>query len=327
MSGCLPGLIHYFGLDEAEGGVYDDFAAAINGTCADCPEPVAGKFLGGQRFRSTDTGIDIGNAGSFDWSADDSFSLGFWFRTEASSEENAVILGRDASAAGSGLHWWIGLTPEGKAVFMLKDVNHNGLQVGGEQGAPLNDGKWHHVLAVRDGDRNLNKLYVDGELLQEEVYDYSGGFEGQAAVNLGYLNRGNGFHYSGDLDELKVYSKVVAQAEAAALYNGGQGTYCGSTPLGITDNKAFAGTFEVFPNPTAGDQVRVFVSMLSPGEEVQLVLLDVTGRKVLEHLATARPDGTLQLSIALQRKVSTGLYNLLLLSDKRKLNRKMVVRE
>ncbi|WP_345160612.1 PQQ-dependent sugar dehydrogenase [Pontibacter saemangeumensis] len=327
LADCLPGLIHYFGFDETEGTTFDDFTSGVNATCENCPEPVEGKFLGGARFSSTATGIDIGDANSFNWGAGDSFSMGFWIKTDATPAENAVIIGRDASAAGSGLHWWIGLTPEGKAVFMLKDINHAGVQVGGEQGPKLNDGTWHHILAVRDGASNMNRLFVDGALLKEEAYQYSNGFEGQAAVNVGYLNRASGYHYSGDLDEFKVYDRAVSQAEIAGIYNGGSGTYCGLTPLGMTDNQTFAGTYEVFPNPAFGDQLHLYVSKLSPGEDVTLMLVDITGKKVLEHHTTARPDGIIQLSLSLREDIAMGLYNLLLLSEERKLNRKIVIKK
>ncbi|WP_179223035.1 PQQ-dependent sugar dehydrogenase [Pontibacter ummariensis] len=326
MPSCLPGLEHYFSLDEAEGEIFDDYATAVNASCENCPEAVNGKFLGGQRFRNTETGINITNATSFNWGADDSFSMGFWFKTDATSAENVVIVGRDASAQGLGLHWWIGVTPQGKAVFMLKDITHSGLQLGGDEGPVLNDGKWHHVLAVRDGESNMNRFFVDGVLLAEGEYDYVNGFEGQAAVNLGYLDRANGYHFAGDLDEFKVYRRAVTQAEVAELFNGGSGTYCGLTPLGITDNKAFDGTFEVFPNPTTGKQLHLFVSRLSPSESIKLTLTDITGRKILERQTRARPDGSVKLTVHPARELSPGLYNLLLFSTERKLNRKVVIK-
>ena len=320
LSGCLPGIMHYFGLDEEAGGAYNDFASTAVATCATCPEPVEGKFMKAQRFNGTDAGIDIKDVAQFNWGAKDDFSVNFWFRTTATTTDNAVMLGRDAS----GLHWWIGLNAQGQAMFMLKDVAHAGILLG-DKGPKLNDGNWHKLTAIRDGASNKNKLYIDGELIQEQEYQYANNFVGETPINVGYLNMGGGYRFNGDIDELKVYDRALTQTEVVERFNGGNGTYCGPDPLGITDNETFAGTFEVYPNPTEGKQLNIFVSMLTPNEEVRLVLTDLTGKTVLNHTANARPDGTLQVTVLPKKEISSGLYNLLLYSTDRQLYRKVLV--
>ncbi|MCX2741157.1 PQQ-dependent sugar dehydrogenase [Pontibacter anaerobius] len=325
LSDCLPGLMHYYEFDETEGSSFADVGSSANASCQNCPEPVAeGLFEGAQRFNGTDDALDISNISNFNWDGSSSFSIGLWIRTETDASGNMVIVGRDAAATDAGVHWWIGLNEQRQAVFSLKDANHAGIEIGGS-GPALNDGEWHNIVVVRDEASNMNRLYVDGELLQEAQVQYTADFVDNATVNIGYLNRSGGFHYAGDLDELKVYSQAISAEEIKERFNGGSGTYCGQSPLGITDNETFAGKFNVFPNPNSGQQVNIAVSGLVPGEVAKLMLVDITGKTVVEHTATAGPNGAIQTSITLNGKLSTGLYNLLLYSAERKLSRKLMI--
>jgi hypothetical protein len=322
---CLPGLAHYFEIDETEGNSYTDVATSATATCDNCPAPVAnGLFEGAQHFNGTRTGLDFATVESFNWAADGSFSMGIWKRTSEAIAGNMVILGRDAADSDAGVHWWIGLNTQGQAMFSLKDAAHAGIEIGGS-GPQLNDGDWHYIVAQRDAAANMNRLFVDGALLQEAQAQYANDFADGASVNIGYINRSGGFHYAGDLDEVKVYDRALTGAEIEERYNGGNGTHCGQNPLGITENKTFAGTFEVFPNPTIGQQVNIFITNLLPREEANLMLVDMTGKTVLEHKATAGSDGTILTTINPEKGISIGLYNLLLYTAERKLSRKVII--
>ncbi|MCJ8166736.1 PQQ-dependent sugar dehydrogenase [Pontibacter sp. E15-1] len=324
LQSCLPGLQHYFGMDNEAGSPQQDFASATAAVCATCPESAEGKFAKAVRFNGQATKLDIEDGTKFNWGKDANFTISLWMRSEAALPNNAVIVGRDAKD--SEVHWWVGMNTKGQPMFMLKDLDHVGIYIG-EKGQPINDGAWHQVVSVRDGSNKKSKLYIDGVLMDEAEYFYEKGFESADAINIGYMNRDNGYHYNGDLDELKLYNRALTQEEIVSSFNGGSGVYCGSTALGMTDNNTFAGTYEVFPNPTSGEQLRVYVSSLEPNEQVQLVLTDLTGKTVLTQKAAARPDGTLQTTIAPKKAISAGIYNLLMLSDARKLNRKVVILE
>ncbi|GHA80322.1 PQQ-dependent sugar dehydrogenase [Pontibacter akesuensis] len=323
LQGCLPGLVHYIGMDKVNEGVISDFASLSTATCTDCPEETTGKFDGALSFNGQTNAVNLNDATAFNWGKDDSFTISFWMRTDATHADNAVIIGRNSTE--SSLHWWLGVTPQGFVNFNLLDINHQGVAIGGK-GPKVNDGNWHHVIAMREDAAGRNRLYVDGVLVEEKAYDYANGFTGQAPINVGYLNLNNGYHYAGNLDELKLHSQTFNDAMIAQAYNAGEGMYCGSGPLGITDNQTFAGTYEVYPNPTPSNQLNVFVSELQPAETVQLQLFDITGKMVLQQKAVANPDGTLRITVHPKSVLPVGLYNLLLTSEKRTLNRKVIVR-
>ncbi|WP_460879004.1 LamG-like jellyroll fold domain-containing protein [Pontibacter rugosus] len=73
-------------------------------------------------------------------------------------------------------------------------------------------------MAVREGYSNTTKLYVDGELLDQKTIAYTYGFSSNAPVNIGYLDRDNGYHYEGDLDEIKLFGTALTAEDIAERY-------------------------------------------------------------------------------------------------------------
>ncbi|WP_461491840.1 PQQ-dependent sugar dehydrogenase [Pontibacter sp. HJ8] len=321
---CLPGLAHYFPMDAGGAeGVLEDYLTPAQAACTDCPTPVEGKFHDAQRFDGAKTGLDVEIADQFDWKKDANFTIKFWMRSSSTKDGNSVIIGRNATD--SKMHWWVGVDPNGQVMFMLRDLQHIGIFIGAK-GPKVNDGKWHQVVAMRDGSNKKSRLYIDGALVDEAEYSYERGFEGTVPVNIGYMKLDNGYHYNGDLDELKLFNRALTPQEVASAYNSGEGSYCGATPLGIKDEEQFKGVFEVFPNPAAGgSEVAVRITTLSPNEKVKLVLTDITGRKILEKKVTATPEGAISTQITPNKRTGSGVYNLSLSSEERTINRKIVI--
>lgn len=323
---CLPGVVHYLGLDETEGETYSDHASTFNATCIKCPEPIEdGVFLGAKRFNSIGTGLDLQNTSNFNWSKSSDFSMGMWIRTTANPTGEIVILGRNAAAEDNGLHWWVGLNSRSQAIFSLKDMAHSGVEIGGSKGKRLNDGNWHHIVAVRDAAAKLNKLFVDGKLVESQYVEYQHNFFDDTPVNIGYLDRFENSYYEGDLDEVKIYNRAVAPEEIFVKYNNGNGAYCGLKPLHINDGLTITSTFKASPNPTNGERINIFASLFTPGEQVSLLLVDITGKTILEQTFTISNEGIIQETITPATRLARGLYNLLLFSKDAKLNLKVMV--
>ncbi|TPE43064.1 LamG-like jellyroll fold domain-containing protein [Pontibacter mangrovi] len=211
------GMLHHWMLHEIRGPVYHDYYTPYHATGSDNTLPMAttGVVSGGQQFDGEDDGLNVEESYNFDWNADESFSIELWLRSGAGTAGNRVLIGRDAKD--SEAHWWVGLDAEGRAGFQLLDIEWDGIYVGGS-GARLNDDQWHQVVAVRNGGSGLTELYVDGQKVASGNHTYTYGFASRSAVNIGYLNDGEGYHYQGILDEVKLFGRVLSAEEIKERY-------------------------------------------------------------------------------------------------------------
>lgn len=211
------GMLHHWMLHEISGTRYHDYYTPYLATASEStkPKPTNGVVSGGQEFDGRDDGLDVLESYNFDWERDENFSIEVWIRSEGSTAGNRVLIGREAKD--SNMQWWLGLDGEGRAGFQLIDITFD-LNYTGNGGPRLNDGKWHQLVAVRNGSAGFTQVYVDGEKVAETNYRYREGFASRTPVNIGYLTSGNGYHYEGVLDEVKLFGRALPAAEIKERY-------------------------------------------------------------------------------------------------------------
>lgn len=233
-AGCPPGLSAFLKLDETQSNppLYADVFRAHNGVCEGvCPAPTAGRINSGQAFtKSATTGIrlpPLASQPSFNWAAGDSFAVAFWMKSDpaqtCNSELSEVVVGRTDETGGSQLQFWVGLdcgaASRGRPVFLLRDRANTA--TGFIRGsAPVNDGNWHYLVAVRDGAAGQNRFYVDGALAGAQSVTYGVGFDSPIApMTIGWYNRAfNRYPFAGAVDEVAVYGRVLAGNEVLNNY-------------------------------------------------------------------------------------------------------------
>ncbi|MEJ8757035.1 LamG-like jellyroll fold domain-containing protein [Pontibacter sp. H259] len=225
---CPPNMIHYFPFDEKQTGTYTDKVAGLKANCADCPAPVASMFAGAQQFNGKLNGLTITEKETFEWGHFDSFTIEFWVKVTGSSSKNQVIIGRRAKDSGMG--WWVGVNPEGNVVFELYDMKRSGFWIE-KAGKKINDGKWHHIVAMRHGTHLRNRLYIDGYKVADFRYEYSDNFFSAAPVTIGYYDLDAGYHFNGAVDELMIYNRALDETEVRTRYGEGASIYCGSESI------------------------------------------------------------------------------------------------
>jgi hypothetical protein len=234
---CSDDAISLWKLDESSGDDFSDTVGNNHGLGDLNPSPVAGKVNGAQFFNGTDTGINVPADDSFNWADDASFSIEYWLKREPfAMNTNEVIIGRDDGTT-SQFQWWTGLWKDGKAAFVLWGSNGTGAgsRDSGEyleSNADLSDGVWHHIVVVRDSTVKENRLYVDGVLndFVSITYDAGEGFGSATAdLNIGWLNLSEGYRYTGSLDEIAIYNRVLTVDEILQHFNSGS-SYCPDDP-------------------------------------------------------------------------------------------------
>jgi hypothetical protein len=95
----------------------------------------------------------------------------------------------------------------------------------------VNDGQWHHVAATYDGSSIAAgvKLYVDGAIQTNLVIADNLGINSTTNSEGFVIGAGSGNGpqpFSGDIDEIDVFNRVLSQAEIQAIVSAGSAGKC-----------------------------------------------------------------------------------------------------
>jgi hypothetical protein len=83
--------------------------------------------------------------------------------------------------------------------------------------ARYDDNGWHMATATVDRPAGSVKLYIDGVLKDTGSIDNtSNSINGQLRIGSDY---NDGHEFAGSLDDARIYSRALSDAEIAALYN------------------------------------------------------------------------------------------------------------
>jgi hypothetical protein len=233
---CSPDIISYWKLDETEGTTYEDFVGENDGICSvhGCPDPESGLVNGAQMFLGSQ-GIDVPASDDFNWDADSDFSIELWVKIpEGFACKREVFIGRYAGTPS----WWVGCQiGSNTAIFRMRETLENHVEISG--GPALNDGEWHHVVAVREGINDKMRLYVDGNLVGSAETTFTGNWISAKEINIGHYNvpfdDPKTYFVNGLLDEIAVYGRTLSAYEIRDHYQkglDGQG-YCEPVQLTI----------------------------------------------------------------------------------------------
>ena len=212
---CMEDLITFLKFSEGSGPVTVDNASPRILQMEGNAGWTTGKVGSGASFDGISNGLIIEDHPDFDWSADQDFTIEFWCRTIGDESELQAIIGRETSGS---THWWVGISSGKKAAFYLYDQIGTG---GGIYGLDsIDDGSWHHLVALYLGTQGRIKLYVDGKLNAETSYAYSGGFNSASDIHIGnFFTAGqNRYFFRGELDELAVSNRAVTEDEINEHY-------------------------------------------------------------------------------------------------------------
>lgn len=222
---CPSDIISYWKLDEETGTTFADSIQANHASCSapGCPEFTSGQINGGRYFDGINDQVNVPDDESLHWENSDSFSIELWINTSQSCLGNRVFAGKHSFNAS----WWVGCGDEdglGLPIFSIRDTTNTKLELWGT--IPINDGQWHHLVAVRSSQTNESRLYVDGVENAAEVMFLGGDYDNTLPLRFGYHL--NSYHTDGIIDEIALYSRRLLPSEIQNHYTqglAGQG-YC-----------------------------------------------------------------------------------------------------
>ncbi|MDH6592396.1 PKD repeat protein [Variovorax sp. TBS-050B] len=143
-------------------------------------------------------------------------SLSFYMKTTQAGSANPWtapgIFGRDQASGADDVFWgW--LDANGRINLSVGNAATN--NPGTRSAAAVNDGNWHHVVMTRDAGSGAQTLYVDGVKASSTGLTGTKGLSNKFQV-MGQI-QGNADLFRGTLAEVRVYSRVLSDAEVATL--------------------------------------------------------------------------------------------------------------
>ena len=140
----------------------------------------------------------------------------------------AVWVKRDADCPNNGtFFWWgngstAGLTVQFRFInsyqkFALAHVGGTGYDFTNfDIGAPMPAGEWHHVAATYNGDKVIS-VYYDGRLVKRETTANAINIPLSGTVIVGKYSGRNDRTFKGLMDDARIYSRCLTDAEIAML--------------------------------------------------------------------------------------------------------------
>ena len=142
------------------------------------------------------------------------FTISGWFNTVATQVDDIYLEKNSASVSvwAGNINININEAGNGKLNFVWRNTANSIFSANGADA--LNDGKWHHFSAVREGS-NM-RLYTDG-VLASSSSGLSGNIDATTAQISASQFGGRGF--TGQIDEVRIYNRALSAGEGLGLYN------------------------------------------------------------------------------------------------------------
>lgn len=160
--------------------------------------------------------IHLQSLESIDWGYTP-LTLSAWAHHEGQSDVNAVIVRYDDCV--SSYVWGVTIQDDGNGLVCH---DHNRFQTNHDIVVnPFTPSGWTHYVFVKDPDNGINKVYVNGELLETVSFASPFSPSGEGSPQLYVGSCGGWAHgFVGSIDDLAFFDRSLTDDEIEILYNG-----------------------------------------------------------------------------------------------------------
>ena len=232
-----PGLAAWWTFDEMAGPTANDLAGMVNnlGTYNGSPTPSAGMVSNALCFNGINDFVQVANQDEINFigsctngtNTAESFTIDAWIKVNPGNSTAQTLLDKRSNIAA---------TPQGYNLFLDNGALSFQLADGVNwydyisPGPDLRDGQWHFiaVTVARCGTNgNAGTLYVGTNQVLNFLDPLTGDLNNSADLLIGqpdpYYNHS---YYSGCLDELEIFKRVLAPQELQGILNAGSAGKC-----------------------------------------------------------------------------------------------------
>ena len=206
------GLVGYWKMDEASGDILDASGNGYTGTTTGTTVE-SGKYGNGRSFNGT---TDYSDLGDIDMVTGKTLTASAWIKTTGQIDQYEQIIGKNYN----GWSWALqGDNTTNKVRFFVSANSYDDKAV---SNSTLNDGVWHHVIGVYDGNLPSSniKMYIDGVLQSttaDNTIDIPNTIDHES-IGAGVGAASQGLYFPGSIDEVRVYNRALSPREVRDLY-------------------------------------------------------------------------------------------------------------
>ncbi len=233
------GLVGYWKMDESgagscTGGANDSCDSSGNGNDGNWVNQAAntgGKFGNGVIFDGVNDTVDVAQSSSLNGVTDD-ITVSAWIKTTATGGglTDNTFISKETAGCGSGYSDWFIHLLNGTVKFWTSGSECTAVA----SNATVNDGSWHLVTVTRKRSDGNHIIYIDGQYDTSKIGN-TGSIGNAEDLYFGTIN-GTASDYTGSLDEVRIYNRVLSPAEVSILYQFAAG------PVGYWKMEEGAGT-------------------------------------------------------------------------------------
>ncbi|AQT67157.1 Alpha-amylase/pullulanase [Anaerohalosphaera lusitana] len=224
-TGAALDMVGFYKLDETSGSTAADSSGHGNDGTVTGASWVTGIDGNALSFDGVDDVVNLGTGPSLSGQTD--FTVSAWVKTTATAA-GVIVQQRNGGFNGE---YVFNMGSDGTLGFMI--YGNSAYQFSFSSTATVNDGEWHHVVAVRDGTDGY--IYVDAgtpATASGTVRDLASNI----GVGIGADIRDNNRYFNGLMDDVRIYDKALSSSEITDLHDaftGGGDTTPPAAPTGL----------------------------------------------------------------------------------------------
>ncbi|MBI5134111.1 MAG: prepilin-type N-terminal cleavage/methylation domain-containing protein [Candidatus Taylorbacteria bacterium] len=156
--------------------------------------------------------VNAGNGQSLNMGTGD-MSLSVWVKTSSTASNLWIVDKKTAGTNNPGFD----LSTIGTLYFRIANGSSQ-IGVTATGGAVIGDGRWHHIVAVVNRSNSTLYLYIDGKLNNTNSFNNTWNLSGSDTLAFGGYGGGTGGNFPGSIDNVRLFSKILAASEVGDLY-------------------------------------------------------------------------------------------------------------